>query len=80
MRSFRPGVHSPRAARSRTRWRLTTANSPASVRREYSIDVVGSVLSVLPMMLAVLAVGMGATLRLLRRPCSRTSARSRSQA
>ena len=59
-------VHRPRAIRSRSRCWLTTANSPASTRREYRLDVYGSKHSLLPRICAVDAVGIGASSSELR--------------
>mmetsp|Transcript_111588 Transcript_111588/g.271097 ORF Transcript_111588/g.271097 Transcript_111588/m.271097 type:complete len:232 (-) Transcript_111588:186-881(-) len=63
-------VHRSRSTRSRSKCLFTTANSPASTRRLYMLDVNGSMPSLLPRICAVEAVGMGAINSELRRPCS----------
>jgi hypothetical protein len=72
-------VHRPDSMRSCSRCLFTTGNSPASTRRLYTLDVKGSVDSLLPRICAVEAVGMGASSSELRRPCLTTRAFSASQ-
>merc|ERR1719313_411931 len=56
--------------RSCRRCRFTVTNSPESTLRTYRFCVYGSKDSLFPRICAVLAVGIGATRREFRRPCS----------
>lgn len=70
MRFFMLSSQRPKLIRSRRSQGHTTWKSPDSTRRAYSMDVYGSKHSFHPRICEVEAVGIGATRRELRTPCS----------
>ncbi len=65
--------------RSRTRYSLTTVNSPDRLDLTDRLPKQGSIEASTPMMLEMVAVGAMATQLLLRMPCVAMRARSASQ-